>query len=184
MKIYTRTGDQGTTSLADGTRLPKGSARIEAYGTVDEANSWIGAARSFVDDGLLDGMLAFVQHRFYNCSSNLASSTTEDPAPVGVDQRDIDFLERAIDQLTHKSGKIEGFILPGGGRAAGMLHIARTVCRRAERRIWTLAETSPVDSMVVKFVNRASDLLFAGARYANIVEGTGDVMWQKELPQP
>jgi cob(I)alamin adenosyltransferase len=183
-RIYTRTGDGGKTSLVDGTRVPKESVRIEAYGSVDEANSWVGAARSLIGDRLLDQILEFVQHRLYNCSSSLATLPESNIEPAVVSAADVDYLEKAIDQLEDRSGKIMGFVLPGGTQAASAIHVARTVCRRAERRIWELTRTEEVDEQVLKFINRASDLLFAAARYANALESDGDVLWDKVLPIP
>ena len=182
--IYTRTGDRGTTALADGRRVSKTDLRVEAYGTVDEANSWIGAARAFCDDALLDGVLEFLQHRFYNCSSNVATPPDGDRAPVAVAPADVEYLERAIDRLEERTGPIGGFVVPGGDRAAGLLHVARTVCRRAERRLLALADIAPVDPVVLKLVNRSSDLLFAAARFANHLAGSGDVLWDRELDPP
>ncbi len=182
--IYTRTGDSGTTSLCDGTRVPKEALRIQAYGEVDEANSWVGTARSFADDELLDRVLEFLQHRLYNCSSNLATPPGASFTPVGIADDDVAFLERAVDRFERDTGPLEGFVLPGGTRAAGFMHLARTVCRRAERTIWALSRDNHVDESVVRFLNRASDLLFAAARYANVIEKTSDVLWEKELRVP
>ena len=182
--IYTRTGDKGQTSLADGSRVDKIAIRVEAYGTVDEANSWVGAARAFNDDPLLDQVLEFMQHRLYNCSSNIATPPSGDLTPVTVSDDDVAFLELAVDRFEERSGPISGFVLPGGGHAAGLLHVARAVCRRAERTLWTLAQSEAVDASVLQLVNRASDLLFAAARYANAVAAGGDVMWDKDLPIP
>lgn len=182
--IYTRTGDKGQTSLADGSRVDKTAARVEAYGTVDEANSWVGAARSFCGDELLDRVLEFLQHRLYNCSSNVATPPTGELEPVTVSADDVALLERAIDRFEERSGRIAGFVLPGGGRVAGLLHVARTVCRRAERSLWALADDEQLDATVLRFVNRSSDLLFAAARYANAIDADGDVEWNKDLPVP
>jgi cob(I)alamin adenosyltransferase len=182
--IYTRSGDSGTTSLADGRRVAKTSLRVAAYGTVDEANSWVGVARSFAADPLLDEVLEFLQHRFYNCSSNVATPPDGELAPVGVTEGDVAFLERAIDRFEERTGALTGFVLPGGGRTAGLLHVARTVCRRAERSLLDLAADEPVDPVVLKLINRASDLLFAAARYANHLAGGGDVLWDKDLAAP
>lgn len=182
--IYTRKGDKGSTSLFDGTVVPKASARVEAYGTVDEINSWVGAARAFCEDLLLVQTLELLGHRLYNCSSNIAAGTEPGVATVGVTQGDVEFLERAIDRMEEASGAIGGFILPGGTRAAGLLHVARTVCRRAERLIVALSKDEHVDPLVMAFVNRASDLLFAAARYANSLDGGGDVFWDRDLKPP
>lgn len=183
--IYTRKGDKGSTSLFDGTVVPKASARVEAYGTVDEINSWVGAACAFCeDDPLLKETLELLAHRLYNCSSNIAAGEEPGPKTPGIATEDVEFLERAIDRMEEKSGPIGGFILPGGTRTAGLLHVARTVCRRAERLIVALAKDERVDPTVLAFVNRASDLLFAAARYANAVGGEGDVFWDRDRKLP
>jgi cob(I)alamin adenosyltransferase len=182
--IYTRSGDAGDTSLADGSRLPKNAARVEAYGAIDEANAWVSAARAQTKEPLLGKTLEFLQHRLYNCSSNLATPPAASGfSPPQVYQGDVEFLERAIDRFEETTGPVSVFVLPGGTQAAAMLHVARTVCRRAERRIVALIKTDePVDTLVLKLVNRASDFLFAAARYANRV--SGDVAWNKDLPPP
>jgi cob(I)alamin adenosyltransferase len=183
--IYTRTGDRGETSLADSSRVPKDSLRVEAYGTVDEANSWVGLARAFAADPLLAEVLDFVQHRLFNCSSNLASPPGTPWAVPTIDEADIALLEHAIDRFETATGPLTRFVLPGGAQGAAALHVARTVVRRAERRIVSLsAHEGGVDPLVQKFVNRASDLLFAAARYANNVDGRTDVTWDKARARP
>ncbi len=186
-KIYTRTGDTGQTSIVGGTRVPKNSPRVEAYGSVDEANSCVGLARAALEvaaeeDLRLDVILDFVQHRLFDCSSLLAT-----PASVRAERADgpaivpgdIERLEAWIDELADAVGEIDHFVLPGGCEEACRLHVARTVVRRAERRIHDLAAEQPgeVDQQVLKFVNRLSDLLFTMARYANHAYGAGDVFW-------
>lgn len=183
-RIYTRGGDAGDTSLVDGTRVPKDADRVEAYGEIDEANAWVGAARAWVDDPLLDRALELVQHRLYNCSSNLASPPGAGFQPPQISEEDLAFLEQAIDRFEEKTGPLTSFVLSGGDRAAALLHVARTVCRRAERRVVALKRSEAVDALVLKFLNRSSDFLFAAARYANWVAGTEDVSWDKELPLP
>ena len=182
--IYTRTGDKGETSLADGRRVRKTSARVEAYGTVDETNSWVGAARAFATDPVLARALEFLQHRFFNCSSNLATPPDGALAPPPIAPADVAFLERAIDRFEETTGPLRNFIVPGGTKAAGLLHVARTVCRRAERRIVALAAEEEVDPLVRQFVNRSSDFLFAAARYANAAERKEDVPWEKDHGRP
>ena len=183
-RIYTRTGDAGETSLGDGIRIPKDSLRVRAYGGVDETSAWVGTARAFTDDPLLQRTLEFLQHRLYCCASALAVAPGS-PAPVPAPgKEDIAFLERAVDRFEESTGKLTTFVLPGGGRVAGLLHAARAVCRRAERNIVTLAEPEPVDPGILRFMNRASDFLFAAARYANHVEGKPDVHWDREFPAP
>jgi len=181
--IYTRGGDKGTTSLANGSKVSKDEERVEAYGTVDEANSWIGAARAFAGDETLDTILEFVQHRFFNCSSNLSLPPDSGFDPPELSAEDVAFLERSIDRLEEHTGKLNSFIVPGGSKAASLLHVARTVCRRAERRIVSLARSEPVDEQVLAFINRSSDLLFAAARYS-AKRDESEVQWDKNLPIP
>lgn len=179
--IYTRGGDRGTTSLSDGSRVPKDAPRVETYGTLDEANSWVGLALSEIRDPLLRRILIFLQQRLYNCTSRLATPSGAGPA---LSDEDVVWMERAIDRLEEPAGPLTAFILPGGSRASGLLHVARTVCRRAERRLVSLAATEPVEPLVLKLVNRASDLLFNAARYANTVEGQADVLWDPAATPP
>lgn len=186
-KIYTRTGDVGETSLVGGVRVPKNSTRVEAYGTVDEANCCVGHARAALEvaaeeDLRLDAMLDFVQHRLFDCSSLLATPAdvrSQRQALPAIGAADIALLETWIDSLTEAIGEIDQFVLPSGCEEACRLHIARTVVRRAERRILDLAAEVPgdVDPQVRAFVNRLSDLLFTMARYANHTYGAGDVFW-------
>jgi len=183
-RIYTRSGDRGETGLVDGSRVPKDAARVEAYGALDEANAWVGAALALVDDPALSAPLTFLQHRLFNCSSNLATPPGGKFEPPTVSDADVAFLEASIDRFEAATGKLTHFVLPGGTRSAGMLHVARAVCRRAERRIVTLGATEPVDSGVLKFVNRASDFLFAAARLANALENHPDEAWDRDLPAP
>ncbi len=184
MRLYSRTGDRGETSLVDGTRVSKDAVRIEAYGVVDEASSWIGMARAFNQDPLLGKVLEYLQHRFYNCSGNLATPHHVAFKQVSVTDDDVVFIEQAIDKLEETTGELNEFVLPGGSQTGAVLHVARTVCRRAERRIWTLHRSGHVDETILKFINRTSDLLFAAARYANKVEVDGDITWNKKLPIP
>lgn len=184
--IYTRGGDKGQTSLADGSRVPKDSPRVEAYGTIDEANSCVGAARASIGreaSPLLDDCLDFLQERLFNCSSNMAMPAGGPYTPPGVSEADIAWLERAIDRFEQDTGPLTAFILPGGTVGAGMLHLARTVCRRAERRLISL-EDEALDPLVLKFVNRASDFLFAAARLANVAQGAADVPWDLKATPP
>jgi len=185
MPIYTRRGDHGDTSLADGTRVSKTSARVEAYGTVDEANSAVGFARAAVTDDELDEVLHFVQQRLFNCSSSLATPAESRSAttPVIV-AADIEFLEAAIDRFMERSGPLTHFVIEGGCEPAGRLHLARAITRRAERRIVILAAETEVNEQVEAFVNRLSDVLFASARYANHLAGITDELWDPHAPRP
>ena len=183
--IYTRGGDGGQTSLVDGSRVSKSCLRVEAYGTLDEANSWVGLARAGLPaDAELDRALAFLQHRLFNCSSHLATPPDSTVAPPSLTAADVDFLERSIDRFERATGPLTHFVLPGGTTAAAQLHVARTVCRRAERRLVSLADSEGVDPVVLKLVNRSSDFLFAAARYANSLSNVDDPGWDKSLPVP
>lgn len=182
--IYTRTGDRGETSLADSSRVAKDSLRVEAYGTIDEANSWVGVARACTGHPVLHEALDFCQHRLFNCSSNLATPSDDPDRVPQIVEADIEFMEQAIDHFEEKSGSLEAFILPGGNQCAAFLHVARTVMRRAERRTVSLAAEVAVDSMVQKFINRASDFLFAAARYSNYVTSRNDIHWNPDHKPP
>jgi cob(I)alamin adenosyltransferase len=183
--IYTRTGDEGQTSLGDGSRVPKSSGRVEAYGTVDEANSLVGLARSGVSDEKLDAVLHFLQQRLFNCSSSLAMPRVlgEDSAHH-VRQEDINVLERAIDVFSAASGPLDHFVVPAGGDTVARLHVARTVMRRAERRADALAQDAEIDRLVLAFLNRSSDLLFAAARYAATLDGAFEEAWDPAAKLP
>lgn len=186
MTIYTRRGDAGTTSLADGTRVDKASTRVEAYGTVDEVNSLVGAARACCGDPVLDDVLHFAQQRLFNCSSSLATplESAGEQTPR-ISDADIEFLERAIDLFMEAAGPLEFFVLEAGDDQAARLHVARAACRRAERRVVALAAEEPVDEHVRAFINRLSDTLFAAARYANATADRDDERWDPhfEIPQ-
>jgi len=182
--IYTRGGDKGNTSLVNGQRIPKYALRVEAYGQVDEANSWIGLVASKSDDPFLCKVLTFMQNKFFNCSSTLATPEDSGFEPPLVKTEDVEFLENAIDQFESHTGALKNFIIPGGSEMSAKLHIARTVCRRAERNIVRLASEEPIDETTIKFVNRSSDCLFAAARYANYLAKVDDVKWDKEFPVP
>lgn len=182
MKIYTRTGDQGDTSLwgvAGEKRIAKDSARVEAYGTVDEANATLGLARSQLaaasdgPDAALDAVLEGVQHRLFSLGSDLA---TENPRRQHhLADEDVAALERIIDQYDGQLPPLTQFVLPAGTPAACALHLARTVVRRAERRVVALYRVEPGPAVHVRYLNRLSDLLFTLARAANGQSGRGDV---------
>jgi cob(I)alamin adenosyltransferase len=181
MKIYTKTGDLGDTGLFGGPRIRKDAPRIEAYGTVDELNSVLGLARAAGLAGDLDALVAQIQNELFALGAQLA---TPDPAThntVLVGAREIAALEQAIDRLEQELEPLKQFILPGGTPAAAQLHLARTVCRRAERRIVTLKDQSPepIAGDIVVYLNRLSDLLFVMARSVNRAAGHPDVPWQK-----
>lgn len=172
MKIYTRTGDGGETGLFGGGRVSKHSPRIEAYGTVDELNSHLGAVRAEKPSPELDGLLASVQEQLFVLGAELASPKG---GAVALSDADVTGLESAIDKLEANLPSLRTFILPGGGRMGSALHVARTVCRRAERMVVALGgEAGPLP---VRFLNRLSDLLFVMARHANRAEGIPEAPW-------
>lgn len=182
MKIYTRTGDEGDTGLFGGPRVPKDHPRIEAYGDVDELNAFLGAARLEIAalDPQIDELLARVQNNLFDVGAELA---TPDPqkSPRTIGPSHIRALEEAIDRYEADLPPLKQFILPGGSPSGAQLHLARTVCRRAERRVIHLAATSgeQVASELIIYLNRLSDLLFVLARAANQLAGVPDVPWQK-----
>jgi cob(I)alamin adenosyltransferase len=180
MKIYTKTGDAGETGLFAGPRVRKDHPRIEAYGDVDELNSVLGMVRAEPLPQPLDALLAGIQNRLFDLGAELA---TPDPAKRGADAIDAEAvaaLETAIDAHEARLTPLDTFILPGGSKAAAVLHLARAVCRRAERRVITLAGTpqEDVSPLAIIFLNRLSDLLFVLARHANFDAGVGDVPWR------
>jgi cob(I)alamin adenosyltransferase len=181
MGIYTRRGDSGETSLADGSRTSKASVRVEAYGAVDEAAAAIGFARQAVGDATLDATLRFAQQRLFNCASAMANPSPDDAA---ISDADIAFLESAIDRLSEAAGGWRGFVLASGGEAATRLHLARTIVRRAERSADALAAEAPVDERALAFLNRLSDLLFAAARVAAAAEGAEEDLWDRAAQPP
>jgi len=185
MTIYTRRGDAGTTSLVGGERVSKASARVEAYGTVDEANSAVGLSRCVISDPVLDDVLHFIQQRLFNCSSSLATpeAASGEHTPR-ISEDDVTALEHAIDRFEAATGPLDHFVIESGSEAAARLHIARAAMRRAERRIAALVATEPIDAGVMKFVNRCSDTLFAAARYANKLEDIAEEAWDPASPLP
>lgn len=184
-KLYTRTGDKGTTSLVGGERVKKNSVRIEAYGTVDEFSSHLGVL--IADDSIpqdINNQLVVIQHKLFNIGGYLATNSSKpDEVSVawGLNENDCCNIEKWIDQIDASTPKANAFVLPGGCRAAAYTHIARTVCRRTERRILDLAETAPVDNNVITYFNRLSDYLFILARHLNHRSGISDLFWNKDI---
>jgi cob(I)alamin adenosyltransferase len=182
-KIYTRTGDKGTTALATGNRRAKYDLRVEAYGTVDETNSCIGLVRlhTALEDAEVDAMLGRIQNDMFDLGADLATPETGEPLPyepLRITQAQVDRLEREIDALNGDLSPLRSFVLPGGSPAAAALHLARTVCRRAERLVVELSDKpdEKVSEAAVKYLNRLSDFLFVASRYVN-KKGEGDVLW-------
>ena len=180
MKIYTRTGDQGETGIPGGQRVRKDDPRTEACGAVDELNCSLGLARAESPPRAIDALLEEVQHQLFRLGAQLASPGHAAKEPPAIAQEHIDRLEAAIDAAQEELQPLAGFILPGGTRAAALLHAARAVCRRAERRVVSLAHSEPaVGTLPIAYLNRLGDLLFVLARLANARSGTGDVLWRK-----
>lgn len=179
MKIYTKTGDQGETGLFDGTRVSKADPRVDAYGEVDEANAWLGLARAEGVDLEIGGMLEELQRDLFAVGAMLADPRHRIAARVEkalLSDVDVARLETWIDTLEEEVTPLRRFILAGGTRAGGSLHLARTVCRRAERRIIGLGPGA-VDPLVLVFINRLSDLLFVMARTVNVRAGISETEW-------
>lgn len=164
MSIYTKTGDKGTTSLFDNKRVPKDHIRVESYGTVDELVSFLGLAKNYIEDKEIYNLIQQVQSKLFVVASNLATED-KDKVKYNIVEQDIKSLEDGIDKYMGKLSDQTGFIVPGSGKKSGYLHVCRTVCRRAERRITTLSYHNEVDSLVLKYINRLSDLIYALARY-------------------
>ena len=183
-KIYTRTGDAGTTALGSGDRVKKSHLRIHAYGTVDETNACVGLVRLHTASpelAGLDAMLARIQNDLFDLGADLCVPHAPDEAEgkgLRIEQFQVERLEREIDELNGHLAPLRSFVLPGGHAAAAALHLARTVCRRAERLMVELAEAEPerVSGPALRYVNRLSDYLFVAARAANAQVG-GDVLW-------
>ncbi len=176
-KIYTRTGDKGTTGLGDGTRLPKHAIRIEAYGTVDETNAAIGLVRLFAA-GEMDAMLARIQNDLFDLGADLCvpEDGPRNEGALRIVAAQVARLEAEIDTMNAELEPLTSFVLPGGNAAAAHLHLARTIARRAERLMVALAEREPVSAEAIRYINRLSDHLFVAARFAND-KGKADVLW-------
>jgi cob(I)alamin adenosyltransferase len=179
MKIYTKTGDKGDTSLFGGQRVPKDALRIEAYGTVDELNSVLGIVRSDNAEPELDGILEAVQNRLFVLGADLATPRSLEKLNLRrIEPSDSKQIEKWIDALDDKLRPLKSFILPGGTAVASRLHFARTVCRRAERVVVRLSRNEDIGDEITVYLNRLSDLLFILARYANHVAGKSEVKWK------
>ncbi len=182
-KIYTRTGDAGTTALGSGERVPKHALRIAAYGTVDETNASVGMARSLLGAGHLglDSKLVRIQNDLFDLGADLCMPDRggkPEYEPLRVSEAQVERLEAEIDEMNGELQPLRSFVLPGGAPAAAALHVARTTCRRAERLIVELARQpdEPVSEPALKYINRLSDFLFVASRYVND-RGKSDVLW-------
>jgi cob(I)alamin adenosyltransferase len=181
--IYTRTGDEGETSLGGGQRVPKDSVRVAAYGTVDELNSAIGVALAHGLAPRLMEILPVIQNELFHLGSDLAFREEDKqayPLPQ-IEERHMQRLEEWIDELNEVVGSLKNFILPGGSIGAAQLHVARTICRRTERDVLTLAREEPIGRLVMVYLNRLSDLLFVMARYENHQLGIAERLWDSRI---
>jgi cob(I)alamin adenosyltransferase len=187
-RVYTRRGDRGETGLEGGQRVPKDSLRIEAYGTVDELNAFIGAARASVEEAIregcaalqpLAGILLRVQHELFNLGSILATLPEDvHPKQARVTDAEISRLEAEMDQMNETLAPLRSFVLPGGSRLNADLHICRTVCRRAERITVALARQESIPEEAVRYLNRLSDALFVWSHWASHVAGVEETLWE------
>lgn len=183
-KIYTKTGDKGETALYGGTRVSKASAKVEAYGTIDELNAFIGIAKSHIDDSDCLKQLAEIQYDLFTLGSEAATpidkvylANGKSRLPVTIKEEDISKLEVWMDKMDESLEPLQFFILPGGGKAATFLHAARTICRRAERGMVFLNETEEMRPELIKYLNRLSDYLFVMARYVSMLNNEQEEYW-------
>ncbi len=182
MKIYTKTGDKGKTGLLGGTRLSKHHIRIESYGTMDELNAFIGQLRAYNLDQLSDATLLEIQSQLFTIGSNLAADPVKNKVKIpSIKEEDVKHLEAEIDRMNESLPQMRNFILPGGSSETAACHIARCVCRRAERNIVQLAEFEFVDPIVLQFVNRLSDYLFVLARWIAYQQGINEIPWKSGI---
>ena len=184
IKIYTKTGDKGTTSLIGGTKVSKSHIRIESYGTVDELNSWVGVVSDHLNDETTRVTLKEVQDRLFTVGSSLACDPDKEPKLKIPDlhESDVEFLEKEIDRMNEVLEPMRSFILPGGAPAVSFAHVARCVCRRAERLCVAMQqEELEIEALVLKYLNRLSDYLFVVARYASHLQGTEEIKWKARI---
>jgi len=183
LKIYTKTGDKGTTSLIGGTRVLKSNLRIEAYGTLDELNSHIGLCHDLLGDDSLKTILRTIQDRLFTIGSSLACDPEKEPKMRIPDlkEEDVVLLESEMDKMNESLPEMKNFILPGGHVSVSQIHIARCVCRRAERCCVRLGEKQNEDELVLKYLNRLSDYLFVLARYTALQLKTEEIIWRPRM---
>lgn len=182
MKIYTRKGDRGETSLLGGTRVLKSHIRIESYGTVDELNSWIGLLRNQDIDGEVKMFLIHIQNWLFVIGSHLASDPKKSKVKIPeIKEEDVTALEKEIDKMNEHLPELKSFVLPGGNQIVSYCHIARCVCRRAERTVVFLAGKEKVEEIIIKYLNRLSDYLFVLARKFSMDSGAGEIPWNSDL---
>lgn len=178
-RIYTRTGDDGTTGLADGSRLPKDSLRIETMGAVDELNSQLGMLRAYSVPAGMDAELEQIQQRLFDIGGEMAM-----PEYVMIHEAQVEQLEQWLTAYNESLPPLKEFILPGGSRATAACHMARAICRRVERQFWQLSREESINPLSLIWLNRLSDLLFVQARVLGRIDNGEEVFWQHERPEP
>ncbi len=181
MKIYTKRGDTGETSLIGGSRVPKSNIRIEAYGTVDELNSYLGILRSFVSDGNNSQILSEIQDRLFTVGSLLASAPASKMIVPDLHESDSTLLENAIDTMNKELPELRAFILPAGSAEIAHCHVARCVCRRAERLCVQLNDREEIEPQIIQYLNRLSDYLFVLGRFTGLKQNIHEVNWKPRL---
>ncbi len=191
-KIYTKTGDKGTTRLVGGNPIPKNHPRVEAYGTIDELNSIVGIVRYFNSQRTeslrkekFDVILEEIQQRLFDLGSQLAtdpSYKSKMPNPPKIDKKQIQWLEQVIDAMNENLNPLNSFILPGGGALNSFLHQCRTVCRRAERNIISLNQQEEISPEIISFINRLSDAFFVFSRWLSETQGEREILWKPNIP--
>jgi cob(I)alamin adenosyltransferase len=181
-KIYTKTGDKGMTSLVGGTRISKDHLKIETYGTVDELNSWIGVLRDSPENASRKDILKEIQDRLFTLGADLAAEPEQTKRKIpDLFESDIELLEREMDKMNEEIPPLKAFVLPGGHQSVSFAHVARTVCRRAERHVIRLSKEEEVNPMIIRYLNRLSDYLFVVSRKITQELQTEEVAWKPRL---
>lgn len=181
-KIYTKTGDAGETSLIGGVRVPKSHIRIESYGTVDELNSYLGLIKDQIKNSSIEALIYEIQDRLFTIGSVLASDPEKSKMKVpDLHEEDLLVLEKAIDQMNEELPELKSFVLPGGNLVASHCHVARCICRRAERMVVLLSQNAPVPSLIISYLNRLSDYLFVLARYQVFLHKGEELPWRPRM---
>jgi cob(I)alamin adenosyltransferase len=177
MKIYTKSGDNGTTSLLGGQRVPKFDLRIEAYGTIDEFNSFVGVLHDMIEDLEIKKQLIVIQNKLFNIGSILACSNEDNFKLPQILTEDVEMVERNIDEMNEVLPELKNFILPSGHIIVSHCHLCRTICRRAERRVVELSENAPSSNLIIIYLNRLSDYFFVLSRYLGKNMGISETIW-------
>lgn len=177
--VYTKTGDKGTTALVGGTRVPKTDVRLEAYGTVDELNSFVGLLREKVEEENISKILAHIQHKLFSVGGYLAAEEEYAHTIPTITEDDVILIEKEIDRIDNLIPRLNRFVLPAGSESAARAHVCRSVCRRAERRIYDVSKQFTISETILRFVNRLSDFFFVVARYECVRAGE-EIFWDKD----